>query len=141
MSLKSKGLDHVAIAVKDLEMAIAFYREVLGLTLHEVEEVPEQKVRTAIFGHGMGRVELICPTAPDTGVARFLEKRGEGLHHVCLEVDDLEATLAELKAQGAPLIDETPKAGAGGAKVAFVHPKGCHGVLTELRQGPTGRTV
>jgi methylmalonyl-CoA/ethylmalonyl-CoA epimerase len=84
----------------------------------------------------MGRVELICPTDKDSGVARFLEKRGEGLHHICLEVDDLEATLAQLKAKGVQLIDETPKPGAGGAKVAFVHPKGAHGVLTELRQGP-----
>jgi methylmalonyl-CoA/ethylmalonyl-CoA epimerase len=132
----AKGLEHVAIAVKDLEQAIAFYRDVLGLELAEIEEVPSQQVRTAIFGHGMGRLELICPTAPDSGVARFLEKRGEGLHHICLEVDDLEATLAQLKAKGVQLIDETPKPGAGGAKVAFVHPKGAHGVLTELRQGP-----
>jgi methylmalonyl-CoA/ethylmalonyl-CoA epimerase len=132
----AKGLEHVAIAVKDLDKAIAFYRDVLGLELAEIEEVPSQQVRTAIFGHGMGRVELICPTAPDSGVARFLDKRGEGLHHICLEVEDLEATLAQLKAKGVQLIDETPKPGAGGAKVAFVHPKGAHGVLTELRQGP-----
>ena len=145
MSVKSKGLDHVAIAVKDLEKAISHYRDVLGLELSEVEDrggvigperVPEQQVRTAIFGHGMGRVELICPTSADTGVARFLEKRGEGMHHICLEVEDIEATLAALKAKGAPLIDETPKPGAGGAKVAFIHPKGNHGVLVELRQGP-----
>lgn len=132
----AKGLDHVAIAVKDLEQSIAFYRDVLGLELAEIEEVPAQQVRTAIFGHGMGRVELICPTAPDTGVARFLEKRGEGLHHVCVEVEDLAATLALLKAKGVQLIDQTPQPGAGGALVAFVHPKGAHGVLTELRQGP-----
>lgn len=136
MSVKSKGLDHVAIAVKDLEKAISHYRDALGLELAEIEEVPEQQVRTAIFGHGMGRVELICPTSADTGVARFLEKRGEGMHHICLEVEDIEATLAALKAKGAPLIDETPKPGAGGAKVAFIHPKGNHGVLIELRQGP-----
>jgi methylmalonyl-CoA/ethylmalonyl-CoA epimerase len=136
MNVKSKGLDHVAIAVKDLDKAISLYRDVLGLELAEIEEVPEQQVRTAIFGHGMGRVELICPTSTDTGVAKFLEKRGEGLHHICLEVDDIEATLAALKAKGAPLIDETPKPGAGGAKVAFIHPKGSHGVLVELRQGP-----
>ena len=93
-------------------------------------------MKTAIFGHGMGRIELICPTSADSGVAKFLEKRGEGLHHVCVEVADLEATLAQMKAQGVKLIDETPKKGAGGAKVAFVHPKGALGVLTELRQGP-----
>lgn len=129
-------LDHVAIAVKDLEKAIAFYEKSFGLKLAEIEVVEEQKVRTAIFGHGAGRIELICPTEPNTGVAKFLEKRGEGLHHVCIEVPDIEAALKELKAQGAPLIDETPKIGAGGAKIAFIHPKGCHGVLTELRQGP-----
>lgn len=136
MKLVAKGLDHVAIVVADLDKAVAFYRDVLGLTLHEVEEVSEQQVKTAIFGTGMGRVELVAPTSEDSGVARFLKKRGEGLHHICLEVADIEATLAQLKASGAPLIDEVPKAGAGGAKVAFIHPKGCHGVLTELRQGP-----
>ena len=135
-SVKAKGLDHVAIAVKDLDKAIALYRDALGLELSEIEEVPEQQVRTAIFGHGQGRVELICPTAPDTGVARFLEKRGEGLHHICIEVEDIEAAMAALRDRGAPLIDETPKPGAGGAKVAFIHPKGSHGVLVELRQGP-----
>ncbi len=134
--VKAKGLDHVAIAVKDLEKAIAFYQDAFGLELAEIEEVKEQKVRTAIFGHGLGRIELICPTEPGTGVAKFLEKRGEGLHHICIEVDDIEASLAELKRQGAPLIDETPKIGAGGSKIAFIHPKGTHGVLTELRQGP-----
>jgi methylmalonyl-CoA/ethylmalonyl-CoA epimerase len=136
MKVKAKGLDHVAIAVKDLDKAIALYRDAFGLELTHVEEVPEQQVRAAIFGHGMGRIELICPTVQDSGVARFLEKRGEGLHHICVEVEDIEAAMAELKAQGAPLIDATPKPGAGGAKVAFIHPKGTHGVLTELRQGP-----
>lgn len=136
MTVKAKGLDHVAIAVKDLDSAIELYRRAFGLELAEIEEVPEQQVRTAIFGRGMGRIELICPTSQDTGVARFLDKRGEGLHHICLEVDDIDAAIAELKRRGAPLIDESPKPGAGGARVAFVHPKGTRGVLTELRQGP-----
>lgn len=135
MTVKAKGLDHVAIAVKDLDSAIELYRRAFGLELAEIEEVPEQQVRTAIFGRGMGRIELICPTSQDTGVARFLDKRGEGLHHICLEVDDIDAAIAELKRRGAPLIDESPKPGAGGARVAFVHPKGTRGVLTELRQG------
>lgn len=134
--VKAKGLDHVAIAVKDLEKSIPLWRDALGLELAEIEEVPEQQVRTAIFGHGLGRVELICPTASDTGVAKFLEKRGEGLHHVCVEVEDLEAAMAALRERGAPLIDDRPKPGAGGARVAFVHPKGTGGVLLELRQGP-----
>ena len=139
MTVKAKGLDHVAIAVKDLDQAVGLYRDVLGLELAEIEEVPEQQVRTAIFGRGMGRIELISPTVSDSGVAKFLAKRGEGLHHICIEVDDIEAAIAALKSRGAPMIDETPKPGAGGAKVAFVHPKGSHGVLVELRQGPPGR--
>ncbi len=132
----AKGLDHVAIAVKDLDAAVHYYVHVLGFAPPELEVVAEQKVRTAIFGHGMGRIELICPTDASSGVAKFLEKRGEGLHHICVEVDDIVATLAELKAKGAALIDEVPKIGVGGAKIAFIHPKGAHGVLTELRQGP-----
>lgn len=132
----AKGLEHVAIAVKDLDAAVHYYVHVLGFAPPELEVVAEQKVRTAIFGHGMGRIELICPTDASSGVAKFLEKRGEGLHHICVEVDDIVATLAELKAKGAALIDAVPKIGAGGAKVAFIHPKGAHGVLTELRQGP-----
>lgn len=125
----------MAIAVKDLDVAVEYYVKVLGFAPPELEVVEEQKVRTAIFGHGLGRIELICPTEPGSSVAKFLEKRGEGLHHICVEVPDIEATLAELKAKGAALIDETPKLGAGGAKIAFIHPKGGHGVLTELRQG------
>ena len=132
----AKGLDHVAIAVRDLDAAVHYYVHVLGFAPPELEVVADQKVRTAIFGHGMGRIELICPTDASSSVAKFLEKRGEGLHHICVEVDDLVATLAELKAKGAALIDQEPKIGAGGAKIAFVHPKGAHGVLTELRQGP-----
>ncbi len=133
--VKAKGLDHVAIAVKDLEKSIEVYRDAFGLELTEVEEVKEQQVRAAIFGHGLGRIELICPTVNDSGVARFIQKRGEGLHHICIEVEDIEEALRALKARGAPLIDETPKIGAGGAKIAFIHPKGTGGVLVELRQG------
>ena len=138
MKFKAKGLDHVAIVVTDLDAAIQTYRDVLGLELAEIEEVPEQQVKTAIFGHGMGRIELICPTVKTSSVARFLEKRGEGLHHICVEVENIEAALEALKAEGAPLIDASPQPGAGGARVAFVHPKGVHGVLLELRQGPKG---
>ncbi len=135
---KAKGLDHVAIAVKDLDKAIALYRDTFGLELAEIEEVADQQVRTAIFGHGSGRIELICPTSPDTGVAKFLEKRGEGLHHICVEVEDIDAHLADLKAKGVPLIDQTARIGAGGSKVAFVHPKGGAGVLIELSERVKG---
>lgn len=135
------GLDHVAIAVKDLEEAVKYYVEVLGFAPPELEEVADQQVRTAIFGHGVGRIELICPTSADAPVAKFLEKRGEGLHHICVEVTDIDAALRDLKAKGAKLIDETPRIGAGGARIAFVHPKGAHGVLTELRQAVRALTV
>lgn len=130
----AKGLNHLAIAVKDLDVAVKYYVEVLGFSPPEIEEVAEQRVRTAIFGHGMGRIELICPTDAQSSVAKFLEKRGEGLHHMCVEVSDIVATLAELKAKGVRLIDEVPKRGAGGAQIAFIHPQGAHGVLTELSQ-------
>jgi methylmalonyl-CoA/ethylmalonyl-CoA epimerase len=141
MSVHAKGLDHVAIVVRDLEESIRLWRDALGLELEAVEEVPEQEVRTAIFGKGLGRVELISPTTADSGVAKFLEKRGEGLHHVCIEVEDIEAAMASLRKAGAPLIDAEPRPGAGGARVAFVHPKGMRGVLTELRQGPPGENA
>ena len=136
MTVHAKGLDHVAIVVRDLDESIRLWRDALGLELTHVEEVPEQQVRTAIFGHGMGRVELISPTTQDSGVARFLATRGEGLHHVCIEVEDIESAMDSLRKAGAPLIDREPRPGAGGARVAFVHPKGMRGVLTELRQGP-----
>ncbi|MFN7132275.1 MAG: methylmalonyl-CoA epimerase, partial [Myxococcales bacterium] len=130
------ALDHVAIAVKDLDSAISVYRDVLGLTLHETEYVADQQVNVAIFGHGHGRIELICPTVADSGVAKFLEKRGEGLHHICIEVADIRATLAKLKAEGHPLIDQEPRVGAGGKLIAFLHPKAGRGVLIELSQTP-----
>ncbi len=130
------GLDHVAILVADLDAAVKLYRDVYGLELHEIEEVPTEKVRVAIFGRGRGRIELVSPSGPDSPMQKAIEKRGEGLHHVCLEVPDIERAMASLRARGAPLLDETPRPGAGGARVAFVHPKGSRGVLVELRQGP-----
>ena len=130
------GLDHVAILVADLDAAIQLYRDVYGLELAEVEEVPTEKVRVAIFGHGAGRIELVSPTAPDSPMAKAIAKRGEGLHHLCIEVPDIARAMATLRARGAPLLDDEPRPGAGGAKVAFVHPKGSCGVLVELRQGP-----
>lgn len=131
--VKAKGLDHVAIAVKDLDKAIPVWRDALGLGLPELEVVEEQKVRTAIFGHGMGRIELICPTEPDTGVAKFLEKRGEGLHHVCFATDDVAAELEATKAKGIPLIDQAPRKGLAGM-ICFLHPKAQHGVLIEYAE-------
>lgn len=134
------GLDHVAILVADLDAAVRLYRDVYGLELSEVEEVATEKVRVAIFGHGAGRIELVCPAGPDSPMAKTLERRGEGLHHICLDVADIEQSMTALKAGGAPLLDEVPRRGAGGARVAFVHPKGSCGVLVELRQGSADKS-
>ncbi len=128
------GLDHVAILVSDLDAAVKLYRDTYGLHLDEIEEVPSEKVRVAIFGHGLGRIELVCPTDPESPLARRLRERGEGLHHVCLAVTDVRATMGQLAAAGAPLLDQVPRPGAGGSQVAFVHPKGSRGVLVELKQ-------
>lgn len=127
-------ISHIGIAVKDLEAATAFYRDVLGLPLQGVEEVAEQKVRVAMFPVGESRVELLGATAPDSPIARFLEKKGEGIQHLAFAVPDIEAALAALKARGVALIDETPRLGAGGHRIAFLHPKSTGGVLIELTQ-------
>ena len=128
-------VDHIAVAVRDLEQALVPYREALGLTPSEIEEIPDQKVRIAFLPVGDTEIELLEPTSDDTGVARFIQKRGEGLHHICLQVDDLEATLARLKAKGVRLIDEEPRDGGGGKRIAFVHPRSMQGVLLELTEG------
>lgn len=124
-------IDHIGIVVRDIHQALGFYESALGLALDQVKEAPDQKVKVAFLPAGESNIELVQPLTDDTGTAKFLEKRGEGIHHICLEVDDIEAALAQLKAHGAPLIDETPRPGAHG-RVAFIHPKGAHGVLIEL---------
>jgi len=124
-------IDHIAIVVESLDAALAVYRDALGMTLSHVETIPEQAVKIGCLPSGNSEIELLEPITPDSGIGRYLAKRGEGLHHICLEVDDIAATLAELKTRGAQLIDETPKRGAHG-KIAFIHPKGAHGVLIEL---------
>ncbi|HEY9721567.1 MAG TPA: methylmalonyl-CoA epimerase [Oscillatoriaceae cyanobacterium] len=127
-------IDHVGIAVENLERSLVIYRDTLGLPLAEIEEVPDQKVRTAIFSDGTGRVELLEPTSPDSPIAKFLAKRGEGIHHLALRVTDIQQKLEELGAAGVQLIDTTPRIGAGGHLIAFVHPKSMGGVLLELTQ-------
>lgn len=127
-------LDHVGIAVADVDEALAFYREALGLEVTGVETVASQQVRARFVGAGGAALELLEATADTSPIARFVARRGPGLHHVTLRVDDLAAALARLKAHGARLIDETPRAGAEGALVAFVHPSSAHGVLVELKQ-------
>lgn len=127
-------LDHVGIAVADVDEALAFYREALGLEVTGVETVASQQVRARFVAAGGAALELLEATAETSPIARFVARRGPGLHHVTLRVDDLAAALARLEAHGARLIDEKPRAGAEGALVAFVHPSSAHGVLVELKQ-------
>jgi methylmalonyl-CoA epimerase len=127
-------LDHVGIAVQDVAAALAFYRDALGLEVEAPEEVSSQKVRAYFIPAGRAALELLEATAPDSPVAKFVEKRGPGIHHVTLRVEDLAAALAQLKARGVRLVDEAPRRGAEGALVAFIHPSAAHGVLVELKQ-------
>ncbi|MCC7417986.1 MAG: methylmalonyl-CoA epimerase [Acidobacteria bacterium] len=129
-------LEHVGIAVRDLDAALAFYRDALGLEVQAAEEVGSQRVRAHFVSVGASKLELLEATAPDSPIASALEKRGPGLHHITLRVDDLDAALAHLKARGVRLIDEHPRPGAGGSRVAFIHPSSAHGVLVELEQAP-----
>jgi methylmalonyl-CoA/ethylmalonyl-CoA epimerase len=124
-------IDHIGIIVHDIEVALNVYEAALGLPLKEVTEVPDQKVRVAFLPIGESNLELVQPTSDDTGTAKFLAKRGEGIHHICIEVPDIEAAVARLKEYGVQLIDQEPRQGAHG-RVAFIHPKGAHGVLVEL---------
>jgi methylmalonyl-CoA/ethylmalonyl-CoA epimerase len=130
-------IHHAGIVVKRLADGYRFYRDVLGLPLVREADVPEQGVRAALLSAGDTEVELLEPIAPGTGVARFLEKRGEGLHHVCFETPDVNATLADLAARGVPLIDPTPRQGLAGT-IAFLHPRACDGVLCEIATPPAG---
>ena len=126
-----KKVNHVAIAVSDIEGALGFWRDGLGLEVDHVEDVPSQKATVAFIPVGESEVELVKPTAEDTGVAKFLAERGGGMHHLCLEVDDIAAMLSDLKAKGVRLINEVPVE-LPGRKMAFVHPKSTGGVLVEL---------
>lgn len=127
---------HLGYAVEDLDAATRFYRDAFGAEPGEPEVVEEQGIVATMFEVGESMIELVQPTHPDSPVARFLAKRGEGFHHVAFEVDDLEAALADLKSRGVELIDETPRIGAGGTLMAFVHPNAAFGVLTELVEFP-----
>lgn len=127
-----KSLNHVGIAVRSIDEQRSFYEESLGLKFEGLEDVPSQKVRVAFFRAGDVRIELVEPTAADSTVAKFLEKRGEGLHHLAFTVEDIEARIAELKQTGLRMIDNEPRAGSHHMQIAFVHPKSSFGVLTEL---------
>ena len=125
-------LSHIGIAVRDLEQQVGFYRDQLGLELVAIEEIADQKLRVAVFRLGESNVELLAPTSPESPVARFLDKRGEGLHHIAYEAVGLDRLLGELESKGVGLIDKSPRAGAGGKRIAFLHPRSTFGVLTEL---------
>ncbi|MBW6464102.1 MAG: methylmalonyl-CoA epimerase [Dethiobacteria bacterium] len=125
-------IDHIGIAVSDLEKAVQFYRDQIGIELKGTEVVDEQKVKVAFFPVGESKIELLESTEPDGPVGRFIEKKGEGVHHISFRVSNIEEKIKQLKEQGVALIDEKPRYGAGGARIAFLHPKSTGGVLVEL---------
>ena len=129
-------IDHIGIATNRIDDAARFYLESLGLQIEYVEEVASQKVRVAMLPLGESRVELLEPTSDDSPISKFLAKRGPGIHHIAVRVQDIRASLAELKKKGARLIDEEPRTGAGGCLVAFIHPSSTGGVLLELVEHP-----
>jgi methylmalonyl-CoA/ethylmalonyl-CoA epimerase len=127
-------LDHIGIAVSDLAAALAFYRDALGLEIEAPEEVASQRVRAHFIPAGEAALELLEATAEDSPIAKYVAKRGPGLHHLTLRVDDIDAALTQLKTRGVRLIDETARPGAHGSRVAFIHPSSTHGVLVELKE-------
>ena len=131
-----QDIDHIAVVVKSIEEKLPLYTKILGFELKNIEVVAHMFVRIAMLASrdGSTHIELVEPTANDTGVARFLEKKGEAIHHLCFLVEDLQGELDRLKSLGVRLIDETPRKGEGGSLVAFLHPESCHGVLIELKQ-------
>jgi len=132
--MKTIGVDHIGIAVKSIDEALKFWEETLGIKCTGREEVAEQKVVTAFLPLGGTEIELLEPTSPESPISKFIESRGEGIHHLALKVEGIEAALKELKDKGIRLIDEKPRCGAGGAKIAFVHPKAAGGVLLEISE-------
>jgi methylmalonyl-CoA/ethylmalonyl-CoA epimerase len=126
-----KKINHVAIVVRDIDESLKFWESALGLQLHHVEDVPSQASKVAFIPVGESEIELVQPTTEDSGMAAYLEKRGEGMHHICIEVDDIEAKMQELKDAGVRLINEAPQV-LPGRKMAFIHPKAASGVLVEL---------
>jgi methylmalonyl-CoA/ethylmalonyl-CoA epimerase len=134
---KIKRIDHIAVVVSDIEAALAFWRDALGMDLSHLEDVPTENSQVAFLPVGDSEIELVLPTSPDTGLSRYLEKRGPGMHHICLEVDDLQAMLLRLKQKGVQLINEEPVSGFNGKKYAFIHPKSAFGVMVELYELPS----
>jgi methylmalonyl-CoA/ethylmalonyl-CoA epimerase len=133
---KIKKIDHIALVVEDIEDALAFWRDSLGLELERQETVSRENSAIAFLPLGDGEIELVQPTTDDSGIAKYLQKRGPGMHHICLEVDDIAGMLEHLKARGVQLIHEQPVVGENGKKYAFIHPKSAFGVLVELYELP-----
>ncbi|MEG2071213.1 MAG: methylmalonyl-CoA epimerase [Bacteroidales bacterium] len=129
-------IEHIGIAVKDLSQAIPYYENVLGLKCYNIEEVPDQKVKTAFFMVGQTKIELLEPTSEESTIAKFIENKGEGVHHIAFNVDSVADTLSEVEEKGVRLIDKAPRNGAEGLKIAFLHPKSTCSVLTELCEQP-----
>jgi methylmalonyl-CoA/ethylmalonyl-CoA epimerase len=129
-----KQINHVAVVVDDMEKSLSFWRDALGLELHELRDVPAEKSQVAFLPLAGSEVELVIPTTDDSGLAKYLAKRGPGMHHLCLEVDDIAGMLAQLKAKNIRLINEEPRLAADGKKYAFIHPESTGGVLVELYQ-------
>ena len=129
-----RSIHHVAVVVADMSAALAFWRDALGMQLSDLRDVAAEQSQVAFLPTQSAELELVLPTTGDSGIARYLAKRGPGMHHVCLEVDDLASMLAQLKDKGIRLIDEEPKAGSNGRRYAFVHPESTGGVLVELYQ-------
>jgi methylmalonyl-CoA/ethylmalonyl-CoA epimerase len=129
-----KQINHVAVVVDDMEKALSFWRDALGMELHGLRDVPAEKSQVAFLPLPGSEVELVQPTTDDSGIAKYLAKRGPGMHHLCLEVDDIEGMMAQLKAKGVRLINEAPRTAADGKKYAFIHPESTSGVLVELYQ-------
>jgi methylmalonyl-CoA/ethylmalonyl-CoA epimerase len=131
-----KKVNHIALLVEDIDRAAAFWGEALGLEMGHIEEVEQESARVAFFPVGESKIELVQPTSSETGLGKYLEKRGAGIHHICLEVEDIEAALADLKDKGVQLINPTPQTREDGTRYAFIHPKSAFGVLVELYQVP-----
>jgi methylmalonyl-CoA/ethylmalonyl-CoA epimerase len=131
---KVKSINHVAVVVNDMEKALSFWRDALGIELHELREVPAEASQVAFLPLSGSEVELVMPTSADSGIAKYLARRGAGMHHICLEVDDIHAMLAQLEAKGVRLINTNPRETADGKLYAFIHPESTSGVLVELYQ-------
>ncbi len=131
---KITAINHVAVVVDDMEKSLAFWRDALGIHLHELRDVPAEKSQVAFLPLAGAEVELVMPTSDDSGIAKYLAKRGPGMHHLCLEVDDIMGMMAQLKEKGVRLINEAPRTAADGKQYAFIHPESTGGVLVELYQ-------